>query len=578
MRPVPSKYLEGLLFALTAFGPFAFGCVEPWSRATLQILVFLLALGAFLRGRTAPGALSSRFWLFPAAAVLLGAAQFLNQAAPDAPRSLWPSTAAPHETEAAILLWTTYAAFLWSVPRVLTGHEAARRYAAFLFLLGLALAAFGLVQAAGGGGKLYGLRLVGPDVSVFGPYYNRDHAANLLLMTMCVGIGVFFSRVKRAPEVDGPMPDYLRAQAARAGGVLLIFGAIAYCRARGAFLAMPLAAAAMAFFGADFAARPAQRRVRAAAALAAAAVVVFFAFRHVSAGVDAGARVEKAVLGRLHIYADGARWLRDAPLFGTGLGSFEATYPSYQNRDLRARVEHAHGDWLELALEAGLAGAALGLGALLALFAAAARAWRRARSREMRALIGGGLAAAAAFSAHSLFEFPFQIPGNAVVFLGVVGFLLSAPAWADKARPAAPPVPPSGDSALTAAACFLVLALSAARPAAAAWRASRAGGPAERAGAYASALSSDDDPRFLSGLAGALQSLGAGGGSPDAALLRASLGYALAAAERRPFDAGVLWTAGNGLMRLGRLDDAHAFFERSNAVRFSPPSRRPRTR
>lgn len=569
MRPVPSKYLEGLLFALTAFAPFAFGCVEPWSRAALEILVLLFALGVFLRGRAAPTPFAARFWYFPAAVALLGAAQLLNPAAADAPRSLMPSTSAPHETEAAVLLWATYAAFLWAVPRLLTGHEAARRYARFVFGVGLALAVFGLAQAAVGNGKLYWFRYVGPDVSPFGPYYNRDHAANLLMMSMCAGLGIFFSRVKRAPAVDGPLPDYLRAQTARASGVLLLFGAAAFCRARGVFLAMPLAAAAMALLGAAFAARPEVRWVRAAAALTAAAVIVLFAFRHVGAGLDAGAAAEKSVLGRLYIYADGTRWLRDAPLFGTGLGSFETVYPSYQDLDLRARVEHAHSDVLELALEGGIFGVLLGLGALAALIAAAARSWRRARSGEMRALIGGGLAAVAAFTAHALFDFPFQIPGNAVVFLGIAGFLLSAPAWADKVARVPPPAPPSAESSWLAAAAFLVVSLIAARPAAVSWLASGAGRPAARAAAYAASLSLDDDPRFLAGMAGALHALGSTPRGSDAALMRASLGYALAAAERRPFEAGALRIAGASLQRLARPIDALEYFERARRVSFS---------
>ncbi|MDD5303988.1 MAG: O-antigen ligase family protein [Elusimicrobia bacterium] len=564
---MPSKFLEGLLYALTAFGPLAFGCVEPWSCAVLEVLVLLLALGCFLRGGGEAPKSGGRFWLFPAAFAAFGLLQRLNPAAPDFPRPWGPFSSAPHETEAAVLLWTTYAALLWSVPRILSGHEAARRYVRFLFGLGLFVAFLGLAQAATGGGKLYWLRLVSPDASPFGPYYNRDHAANLLLMSMCAGVGLFFSRAKRARQADGPLPARVRSQALVAAGVVLLFAVTAFCRSRGAILAMPLAGAAMVLLGAGFAPSAGERRGRAAAALGALALVVFFAFRHVSAGVDAGALVEKSVMGRLYIYADGARWLRDAPVFGTGLGSFGTVYPSYQDQDLRAVVEHAHGDWLELALETGLFGLAAALAALLAAGWSATRAWHRARSSEMRALIAGALAAAVVFSAHSLTEFGFQIPGNAVVFLGVVGFLLSAPAWADKAAPSAAPRPPSADSAVLAVACFLLLALSAVRPAAASRLAYRAGDPAARAEAFAAGLSKDDDPRFLSGLAGAFYSLGASRG--DSALLRASLGYALAAAERRPFDAGVLRTAGSGLRRLGRAEDAFDFFERTRRVSFS---------
>jgi O-antigen ligase len=566
---VPSRLLEGLLYALTAFGPLAFGCVEPWSRAALEVLVLLLAFGCFLRGRRAPTRLAGLFWLFPAAAAAFGLLQRLNPAAPDGPRPFWPFSAAPHETDAAIMLWTTYAALLWSVPRIFSGHEVARRYVRFLFGLGLAVACFGLAQAATWGGKLYWVRLVSPYASPFGPYYNQDHAANLLLVSLCAGVGLFFSRGKRTPEVDGPLPEQVSAQVKIAAGVAVLFGAVIFCRSRGALLAMPLAAAAMGLLGAGFASSAGERRARAAASLGAAAVVVFFAFRAVSAGADAGAMVERAVMGRLYIYADGARWLRDAPVFGTGLGSFETVYPSYHDQDLRATVEHAHSDWLELALEAGLFGLLAALAALLLAVGTAARAWRRARSREMRALIGGGLAAAAVFAFHALFEFPFQLPGNAVVFLGLICFLLSAPAWADKAARVPAPEPPAAESAWLAGAVFLVLAMSAARPAAADWLASRPGGPAIRAAAFASGLARDDDPRWYAGLAGAFYALDAERADADASLVRASLGYALAAAERRPFDAGVLQLAGSALQRLGRPLDALEFYERARRTSFS---------
>lgn len=563
---VPSKALEGLLYALTAFGPLAFGCVEPWSRAVLEVLVLLLALGCFLRGGGEAPKSGGLFWLFPAAVAALGVLQRLNPAPPDLPRPWGPFSAAPHATEAAIVLWTAYAALLWSVPRVITGHEAARRYVRFLFGLGIAVALLGLLQATASDGKLYWVRLVSPDASPFGPYYNRDHAANLLLMSFGAGVGLLFSRAKRTPRIDGHHASQVRSPALIAAGVVLLFSAAAFCRSRGAFLAIPVAGAVMGLLGAGFARDASGRRVRAAAALAALAVVVFFAFRHVAAGVDAGGLVERSVMGRLYIYADGARWLRDSPIFGTGLGSFETLYPSYQDQDLRAVVEHAHGDWLEFALEAGLVGLIGCLVAVLVLVWTVTRAWHRARSTEMRALIGGGLGAAVVFMAHSLTEFGFHIPGNAVVFLGILGFLSSSAAWADKAASSAPPVPPPAESAALAAACFVILTLNAVRPAAASWQASRPGDPAARAAAFASGLSRDDNPRFLSGLAGTIYYLGASGA--DHGLLRASLGYALAAAERRPFDPAVLRTAGSALRHLGRPEDAGEYFARSRQVSF----------
>jgi hypothetical protein len=308
--------------------------------------------------------------------------------------------------------------------------------------------------------------------------------------------------------------------------------------------------------------------MRSAAALAGGAAAVFLAYRYVVSSPDAGALVETSVRGRLSIYGDAWRWWRDTPLFGTGLGSFETIYPAYQDFELRAAVSHAHSDWLEIALEAGTFGllAALAAAALAAL--AAVRAWRAARSDEMRALIGGGIAAAAAFSAHALFEFCFSIPGNAVVFLGLVGFLLSAPAWADKASDRAPSRPPDAWRAALAAACFLFLTQAAVRPAAAAWLASASDLPGERAARLVRAEALDPNPVYLEELAAiGYQESGVGDGT-NLAALRAALAYSLAAAQLRPFDSDALFLSGASLWRLGRRTDGGALMSASRAMRF----------
>lgn len=565
---ISSTFVEGLLYALTAFGVLAFGCVEPWSRAALEVLSFLLALACFLRGREAPSRAAGLFWLLPAAAAALGFAQLASPLAADWPRPLAPFTADAHETQEAVLLWLAYAAVVWSVPRAISSHEAARRYTRFLVGLGMAVAALGLAQAATGG-DLYWVRRVAPGAHPFGPYYNKDHAANLLLMCAAVGAGSFFARIRPVSEMDGYLPEQLRSLGGRAACAALIVAGFLFCGSRGALLAVPLAGAGLALAAAGSVERARSRRVRAAAALAAGALVVFLAFRHVSAGADAGGVMERSVAGRLSIYWDAARWLRDSPLFGSGLGTFETVYPSYQDQGLSAKVDHAHSDWLELALEAGLPGAALALAAAALLAFVSTRAWRKARSREMRALIAGAAAAAAAFAAHALFEFAFRIPGNAVLFLGLVGFLLSAPAWMHKSAERAPAATPPPGESLLAAGAFLLLALSATRPAVAAWQGGEPGSPAERVGSLARALSNDDSPRLMTGLAAASYALAAGGEELDIPLLRAAMGYSLAGLAKRPFDADALFLSGRILWRLGRHADAAEMFDRSRTVRFA---------
>lgn len=569
MRPrIPSAALEGLLYALAAFGPFAFGGVEPWSRAAIEILAVALALGVFLKGRPAASPAGSWFWLFPAAVAAYGCLQLTAVADPAGPHPLRPFTAAPHETRAAVLLWAAYAAVLYSVPRIITTPEAARRCVRFIFGVGAALAFLGLAQAALGGDKLYGLRYA-PKVSSFGSYYNKDHAANVLLMAMAAGVGALIARGRNRRALES-LPDGGRSsQIVFASSISVLFVAFCVCSSEAAFLAIPLASAATVFLGAGFASTDGGRRLRAGAAVAGAALAIFFAYYHVSLNADAGALIERSVMGRLSIYGDAARWWRDAPLFGTGLGSFATVYPAYQDLGLLGVVSHAHSDWIELLLDAGLAG--LGAALLAASLGAfvCARTWLSARSSEMRALLGGVLWAAAAFAAHSLFEFSFQIPANAVLFFLAAGVALSAPSWADKAAPGPAAVPPPKGAALLAAAYALVLARAAYLPAAAAFRAAAPGEPVRRVVSLAEAAALDADPAYGAALSDFSYKASEAGEGARYPLLRLSLRYGLAAAESRPFSSDALFLAGAALWRLERPDDAAVFFRRAATVRFA---------
>lgn len=571
---LPGWAPEALLYAALAFGPLAFGAVEPWSRAVLEALIFALALACFLRGRP-PGLPEAAdwLWLLPAAMAAYGAAQGLLPVSAEGPIPARPYTVDPAATGDAVRLWTAYAALTWAAPRALCGYERVIRFCRFAAGFGALLAGYGLLQR-GLTDKIYFVRPA-EAAYPFGPYYNRDHAANLLLMCLGPAAALVASKAGRYVEVDGPTPEHLSAQARRAGATALILLGMAFCGARGAAVALLPAGAALAFFGAAFRRDAAERAAWRAGAAAFLGVSLFLAYRYVAANADAGARVDAAVAARFSLYAGGWRLWTHAPSFGSGLGSFAAMYPAFQDLGLRARVLHVHSDWLELALEAGLPGL---LGALLFTLAAVhlgASAWRAARSREMRALAAGLLFSLIAFAAHSLFEFGFQIPANAAFFFALAGALAAAPAWTDKARRRERPAAPSLPAAAGAAALWLLVNLSAARPAVAAWYASIHGLREERREMLARAWSFEADPRYLREAARNEYRAAGEGASTDFTALRAALRLALGAARLRPHDSDAAYLAGASLFRLGRPEDAASFLDRASLQRFSP---RPRPR
>ena len=125
----------------------------------------------------------------------------------------------------------------------------------------------------------------------------------------------------------------------------------------------------------------------------------------------------------------------DAPLLGTGLGTFASVYRVYRSGRIGPNVDRAHNDYLELALELGVPAAACFVGALAGLaLVCAAGVFIRRRDEEMPAV---GFASCTLVGAHALVDFSLQIPAVAATFALVLG-TATAQSWrSDPGEPAA---------------------------------------------------------------------------------------------------------------------------------------------
>jgi O-antigen ligase len=124
---------------------------------------------------------------------------------------------------------------------------------------------------------------------------------------------------------------------------------------------------------------------------------------------------------RLSLYRSTLRMIADRPWFGTGLGTFASAFPAYRSDDISMYgvYDRAHSTLLELAAEAGLPLASIVvIGWMIAfgVLAHGVRTRRRYRIIPAAALSVGLLAAL-----HSLVDFSLQIPGFAIVVLGLLG-------------------------------------------------------------------------------------------------------------------------------------------------------------
>lgn len=108
--------------------------------------------------------------------------------------------------------------------------------------------------------------------------------------------------------------------------------------------------------------------------------------------------------------------MRDYPVLGTGLGTFESSYMRYQTTMPRLLFDHAHNDYVEFVTDTGVVGLLLGAGMALVFFRETFRRWRRKHGLFGKCIGAGGLASFVAIATHSFTDFNLHIPANALLF------------------------------------------------------------------------------------------------------------------------------------------------------------------
>lgn len=283
---------------------------------------------------------------------------------------------------------------------------------------GLFNAVLGIVQYASGtdAALLYVTRHRGVAVGLF---VNRNHTALFLLVTMLLTVlpGV----IQVSGRMGGPA-----VQSIRAGITALLALAVLATMSRAGFFLLPASLIVAWMLG-----RQVTPKVRTIVlAVGGAAVAVGLLSLTPPARELAGRYVAASEDKRFDYWTNSSLAMHDALPWGTGAGTFRLVYPTVEPlREVAPDVvNHAHNDYLELLLEAGIPGIALLLAGFALVIAAVARARRNSQSRFDRRV---ALAAGAGFvliAASSLVDYPVRMDAIAVLGGMLLGLLLPEPA------------------------------------------------------------------------------------------------------------------------------------------------------
>jgi O-antigen ligase len=406
------KFLRIGICALLVFGVAAHGGVEDWARAVFETgagLLFLVWAVWFYFNREEQVVFSPV--LVPLAAL---ATLVLGQL-------LFHRTASPYNTRIELMLFLADLIILFLAVQAFRTLEDWRGFVWFGMGFGFLVSVFGILQHLTFNGKLYCFRAMRYGGIPFGPYANRNHFAGFaeLLLPLAL-VPLIVGRVRRERlllvSVFAVLPIGALFLSASRGGI-------------GSFV-VELAGLALVLI---LRRTMAKHFLAAGAILLAAFLLVFWlGVGEVLHRFSSLQSLEVSEGKRASMRRDTWRIFLDYPVTGTGLGTLQIVFPSYETFYDGKIVNHSHNDYLEALAETGVIGGLCCVGFLGVFVVRSLKRLLKLNNSFAGALQLSGFVACIGFLAHGLVDFNLHIPANGLLF-----FLMAHLATAD-VQPAAP--------------------------------------------------------------------------------------------------------------------------------------------
>ncbi len=401
---------------LLAFAVLAFGAVEEWAQAVLEIGAAILLIAWSLRQYR----LKAEQLVFPpeflplCAFAVVAVVQFA-----------FHLTASRYETRVELQLLFAYLAIIFLISQAYMRRGHWRGFVWFLMTLGFSVCVLGILQHLTFNGKLYWFRVMRYGGLPFGPYVNRNHFAGFAELIIPIAlVPLVLGKVRRERvllvAVFAVVPIVALILSASRGGIVS-FGVEMVIL----FLLMLI------------------RRVHGRYVIAGGVVLLVAVLAVSWIGVQqvltrfSGQNLEVSVAKRSAMRRDTWRLFKDHPVLGTGLGTLEMVFPPYDTLYDGKVVNHTHNDYLEALAETGIIGGLCCVWFLGVLSINALKGIASTDNSFGSILNLSGIVGCSGILVHSLVDFNLHIPANALLFF------VSAHMAAVRLAPA---VPATGDS------------------------------------------------------------------------------------------------------------------------------------
>lgn len=463
-RFVPKTFdLKRLLFwawlLLLCWLPVPLGSVEPWAFAFMQVTIFTI-LGvwcvAYLFGRVTPTQtfIHAKWFVWLLVGWLGYLLLYLIPMPLDMIALLSPATAEMHRetltfdggwrtfaldrhaAQVTVLKSMAYVAGFVVTLLLVDSRERARQTMFVLVVFALGMAVYGILM------HLNGVRITwfrSPmfhgDVAI-GTYFNRNHFAGYLEMTLALGTGLLIAdlRDRRASTWKQFLSNFLEwifspKMRLRLTLCVIVIALVSTRSRMGntAFFASLMLAGVIGIACSRYATRGTVVLLVSLIAIDVFIVGSWFGVEQLAQRIESTSIVrqevpvpggQESVAQRLDPSAGTLPMIKDFPLMGVGPGAWSVVFPKYRTEDvIPGLFEYAHNDYAQMAAEFGVVGF-LWLGTIvLVSFIVAIIAHTRRRDPLMRGLSFASIMGIVSIMIHSSVDFNLHIPANTMYFM-----------------------------------------------------------------------------------------------------------------------------------------------------------------
>ncbi len=465
----------GLLLVLTlASGMAILERGYRWGRCPLLLILALLTLFCLIQlvplprsmlSWLAPHAVALQAELLPTQMEVLPQRQQLDQFRPPTGSTL---SLYPHATRQGLLRLLGALLLFFVVRNYLASVDFLRRVSILSVVNGACLSLFALLQHFAGPPQTvyWQIQTLG---SPFGPFICRNHFPFYINICIGLGLGLILHqggnrwRQRSSPHMGhalgGNSSRRSLAQARKSSwswleqssvlwvsfSLTLMIGAVALSLSRGGLLS--LAATSLLCLLIHWTRSTRMLVLQAGVVMlgTSMALVNWLGSERVERRMETVYSGEAFLEGRLPLWTRSVLLVRDFPLWGAGLGTFQFVEPLGRREavDTNTAYDHAHNEYVEALLEGGVARLGLSLALIACMYRLGYRALLQQASPQASGMVVGSLFGLTTVVIHSFGDFGMHMP--AITILVIVLLALVAALADPRGRESQPVSPKHGE-------------------------------------------------------------------------------------------------------------------------------------